>query len=432
MSGGCERRFHFGGKPPRPDSERVWLGPHYLNESDGMVSRLAGQCPPPPDWAADLFQIARAVWLVDKTVLRKGHELGWVRRLDLSIALREPEAFQSCHRDLDLLLEVLTGDRWAIGFTRGGEVEQGAFDLGRNDVSEVALFSGGLDSSAYAADATQRQERVLLVSYAHNEKRAQDRVQHELRRLDKNQRLDRVVPFRQLPSIPAKDRKRFGLGKEYTSRSRGLLFIAAAVYAAAAYGVGRVAVPENGQLAVNPPLAPDRIGACCTRTAHPLSLFLMNKIIGALGGGITVENPWRDLTKAEVCCRARRAGLSAPALNMTVSCSKLTSSQNRHNHCGTCWACLVRRAALGAALPEGDPTVYDDNPWQGSWLPESHRQRDLAALRYWLRAPFDVATLAADIPVPASVSLRHLLGVIERGRRDLRDLDDREGQGHYQ
>ena len=214
MSGERGRRFHFGERPDRRDADRVWLGSHYINESERVVGRLAGQYPPPPAWASDLFRIAQAVWLVDKTVPRQGQELGWIRQLDLTIALREPEAYQSCHDDLVLLLEVLTGDRWTIGFTPGGDVEQGAFDLGLADVSEVALFSGGLDSTAYAAEATHRQNRVLLVSYAHNEKRAQDKVQHELRKIDKRHRIDRIVQFRQLPKIPEEDRKRHRLRDE--------------------------------------------------------------------------------------------------------------------------------------------------------------------------------------------------------------------------
>src|SRR5690606_2923543 len=82
------------------------------------------------------------------------------------------------------------------------------------------------------------------------------------------------------------------LGKlERSSRSRGLLYLAAAVHAAAAHGVRRVDVPENGQLAVNPPLTPSRLGALSTRSVHPWTLHQLNELIDAVGGDVVVYNP---------------------------------------------------------------------------------------------------------------------------------------------
>ena len=74
-----------------------------------------------------------------------------------------------------------------------------------------------------------------------------------------------------------------GSSLEPSSRSRGLLYVAAAVYAAAAHGARTVLVPENAQLAVNLPLSPSRAGACSTRSVHPRTLSLLNNLIAQAG-----------------------------------------------------------------------------------------------------------------------------------------------------
>ena len=66
---------------------------------------------------------------------------------------------------------------------------------------------------------------------------------------------------------------------ESTSRSRGLLFAAFGVYAAAAHRCRTLAVPENGLLAVNPPLSPGRVAAASTRSVHPRTLDLLNAAV---------------------------------------------------------------------------------------------------------------------------------------------------------
>lgn len=68
-----------------------------------------------------------------------------------------------------------------------------------------------------------------------------------------------------------------------------------------AIGLERVSLPENGQLAINPPLTPGRLGALSTRSARPNTITLLNRAISGVGGTVKVTNPLLDRTKGEVC-----------------------------------------------------------------------------------------------------------------------------------
>ncbi|MFK3984279.1 7-cyano-7-deazaguanine synthase [Micromonospora sp. NPDC050397] len=413
-------RYDFRERPDRADQPRTWLSPGYINETSQMIERIAGLRPHPPAWAHDLMQIARAVYLTDKVSLRAPSVDGWTRDIDLAVELYDPEPWQPLTSAIGTLLGVLTSDRWQISVKRGGPGWQESFDSSSFRPDEVALFSGGLDSTAYLADVAQRSSggpTLLAVSHCHNhDKHAQDRVWPAIVALASPGRLDRVT-FRQLPHVPPEVRRQHRLGYEGTTRSRGFLLVAAAVYAAAANGVTKVAIPENGQLAVNPPLSPDRVGGCSTRTVHPLSLRMMNDIIRRVGGDVEVYNPLWSYTKVEVCEIALRSGLGGTDLATTLSCSRASASQrSRGRHCGCCWACLVRRAALTAVLDGNDPTTYQSEPWTDQ---RAERQAELRALFSWLETPFTSSDLTKDLRLPSGAPTQALLGVISRGRTDL-------------
>jgi 7-cyano-7-deazaguanine synthase in queuosine biosynthesis len=204
---------------------------------------------------------------------------------------------------------------------------------------------------------------------------------------------------------------------ESTSRSRGLLFAAFGVYAAAAHGCRTLAVPENGLLAVNPPLSPGRVAAASTRSVHPRTLDLLNATVSAVGGSVTVVNPFLHHTKGEVVRVALDAGLGADDLAVTLGCARPPAKRGRrHHHCGRCHACLVRRAGLRAALGH-DPTGYETDLAR---LPlDGDRAVDLRAVLGWLRAPFTPADLVADLPIPAGYAVGDLAAVIGRAREEL-------------
>jgi 7-cyano-7-deazaguanine synthase in queuosine biosynthesis len=364
-----------------------------------------------PAWAWDLLQAARTAYVADKKSKRGTVVDGWTRDIRICVPARDPSRWDGpASALLRNLLQTLTADQWDAAFQPMPPVwaRQGRI-MDDWTAGEVALFSGGLDSSAFAADlAKQPGGDVLLVMfYDPATKARQEAVFRRIKDI-KNRPLHLRVASQMVVGGPL----------ERSSRSRGLLYIATAVYMAAGHGATQVLLPENGQLALNLPLTPSRPAACSTRSVHPHTLDLLNRLITALGGDVTVANPLSDRTKGEVCELALEAGLTSETLYATVSCSHPPHTRNAYLpfHCGYCYPCLVRRAGLWHALG-ADSTGYQHNPWQ---LPDrDERTEDLLALLLWLNSPFTSMDLIADMPLPAGIDPVDLMPVQHRARREL-------------
>jgi hypothetical protein len=126
----------------------------------------------------------------------------------------------------------------------------------------AALFSGGLDSFVGAIDWLTRNSKGKLLLVGHHDRAVKGPKADQLALLGL---LKRRFPMR-VDSLQV----RVGLkekGDEISFRSRSLLFLGLACYAASGQSVP-IIVPENGAIALNPPLTASRRGAC-TRTAHP-------------------------------------------------------------------------------------------------------------------------------------------------------------------
>jgi hypothetical protein len=154
-----------------------------------------------------------------------------------------------------------------------------------------------------------------------------------------------------------------GVQSEDTTRARSFLFIALGVFA----GSGceppfMLRVPENGLIAINVPLDPLRLGSLSTRTTHPFYLARWNELLGLLGLRGQIENPYWDKTKGEMIRGIADKRLIRTLLPTSMSCSSPTKGRWRGlaaGHCGHCVPCLIRRAAIEAALGLGnDPTSY--------------------------------------------------------------------------
>ncbi|PXY17878.1 hypothetical protein BAY59_35410 [Prauserella coralliicola] len=371
-----------------------------------------------PTWAEDLLKLARAVYLADKRAPRARTADGWTRDIELAVEIIDPSGWQG--EPLLLLnrvLQIMTGDRWAVS-VRGGarplDTQQRAFAGWRAD--EVALFSGGLDSGAYAASRVCDGARRLLL-IGHDHARAAGPQEELGRHIDAIRRgVVRLTRVRDEPRWIAG-------GLEPSTRSRGFLFAATAVYAASAHRLLVVAMPENGQVALNPPLTAGRLGANSTRSVHPWVLEQINRLITVVGGDIRVENPYLGLTKGDVCRQAVNAGLSPEALARTVSCGHPPAVRGRFRNCGYCFPCLIRRAGLHAALRE-DPTDYGRRLTE---LDTARTVQHVTDLWQWISRPFTVRDLVADMPLPENVSARTLMSVLERGRQEIEAMLDNAG-----
>ncbi|WP_436991787.1 7-cyano-7-deazaguanine synthase [Streptomyces sp. enrichment culture] len=314
--------------------------------------------------------------------------------------------------------------RWNVDFRplAGHRVEEAMIFPGDSRASEVALFSGGLDSLSWAATRSRADDPrpLLLVMFREiGLLRLQQRVYKAVERLGG----PRPVMLLPMSQTPAGDGS--GLRLETSSRTRGLLYAAGAIRAATAHGVATVHIPENGQVALNPPLTPARSAACSTRSVHPRTLAGLNAVIAAVsdaGSAVRVVNPLAQLTKGEVCRAGRDAGLTPADLESTLSCGKPPTRRSGGPpiaNCGVCFPCLVRRSGLLHA--DGtDGTRYEASPWANDF--PFDRGTDWRALQRWLLGRYTLTDVLTDAPLPPGTDPASALDVIRRGREELARL----------
>ncbi|WP_406145400.1 hypothetical protein [Streptomyces sp. NBC_01012] len=406
-----------------PDDRWTDIGEDAFQEDEHRTHgrhRLPG---PVPEWAEDLLRIARAAFIADKYVRRARAGDRWTRHIHLSVPVTEYERWRSeaVHHQLAGLLQILTGDLWNMEFRplTGHQVNDAMVFPDAPRASEVALFSGGLDSISWAAARSRSADSrpLLLVMFREiGLLRLQKRVYKAVEELSAS----RPVTLLQMSQTPRGDGS--GLRLETSSRTRGLLYAAGAIRAAAAHGVATVHIPENGQLALNPPLTPARSAACSTRSVHPRTLSHLNAVVGAVGegsGAVSVINPWAQLTKGEVCARGRDAGLARSDLEATLSCGKPPTRRSGGPpiaNCGVCFPCLVRRSGLLHAHG-ADATQYETDPWAID--PRSVRGTDWRALQRWLLGRYTLTDVLTDTPLPPGTDPVAAFDLIERGRGEL-------------
>jgi hypothetical protein len=407
-------RFHFSEthEPRDVAPGYVPLSDDDLAEPPFKLEDLSLAADPAPLWAQDLLLIARAAHIADRVAARGAASDRWSRTIELSVPVLDLRRWTALAQNrLTLLLQTLTADDWRLTLRPSRRFARGAqSSLDEWRAGEVSLYSGGLDSAAWVAGRARVEDPaagpLLPVMFVDGSlKGAQLDV---LARATRGARREvRLLPASHTP-----------LGvHEITSRSRALLFMAFGVYAAAAHGCRTLAVPENGLLAVNPPLSPGRVAAASTRSAHPRTLDLLDSVVSAVGGNVGVVNPWLPHTKGEVARYALDLGLDAADLAPTIDCARPPAKRGRrHHHCGRCYPCLVRRAALFAVLGE-DPTGYETDLSRLALTGD--RAVDLRALLGWLRTPFTADDVIADLPLPAGIAVPDLLAVLGRARREL-------------
>lgn len=344
--------------------KRLRFGLHQL------LRQLKLQHRRPDPVALELALVAVAVWIADTRLSRaEFSEDNWTREIEIAVPVRNPGAWEEHSALLTRILGTLSGDIWSVRFYRADQALRAYIEdtcanaQPRRDAPPVALFSGGLDSYAGAIDALSR-ERVQPVLVGQTDGGNSATVD-ELKALLEQERDDPIALFRWKMSCKAEDLgEEFSGGGELTMRARSFLFFAASVLVATAYGSRKILVPENGFISLNIPLDPWRLGALTTRTTHPYVIARFNEILASLGLSVALSNPFQGMTKGEMLAQCADRALLRRGLGSTVSCSKPKwvrryRAQHGTSHCGVCWPCLIRRAAVKRAFPSwSDPTRY--------------------------------------------------------------------------
>ena len=106
----------------------------------------------PASRAWDLLSIALAVVATDVSVRRDNSPDGWTRKLDLQVAVSDPDFWTSQLEVLAQQLRFLTTDIWNVTFLECSLPPMPEAQSARPDQDSVVLLSGGLDSLVGAID----------------------------------------------------------------------------------------------------------------------------------------------------------------------------------------------------------------------------------------------------------------------------------------
>ena len=374
-----------------------------------------------PRRAMDFLFAASVIYGVDKMVKRTAHaDDHWTRDLSVEIPVAEPEKWDGIDSKLSECVSFLTGDIWEITFAAAGRTaNQRDLRKRRKNLiplrgDAVSLFSGGLDSFIGAIDWLSDNPDGRLQLVGHHDRAVngpmsdQSRLFNEL----KTQFPGRVDLVQSRTGIHEK-------GPEISFRSRSLVFLALGFYVAERIGPSvPVVVPENGPIALNPPLTPSRRGSCSTRTAHPHFLAAIQEVLNAVGFTHEISNPYTFKTKGEMVTGCKSLPLLRHTYRQTVSCAK--SGHTRHwdnpraGACGRCVPCLLRRASLHAAGLDDQPYGYDV---VSSSIKHDELAEDFLALLAFLKRDPNAHEIAQMLMTNGPVPIEDIADYIDLIRR---------------
>lgn len=373
---------------------------------------------------ADLFRLAAMVYAADRSEPRQVGTLNWRRRdLTLIVPVTNPTLWDELRDEIEALLAFLSGDNWQIAF-RGAHIpDEQIKDNPFPDARRAVLMSGGADSCIGAYLARTAPEPHILVSHvgATSVGPIQRDVAAKIRDLrpDGSNQNHKQVAFTRRQWQPGGHAFR----NEYSTRTRSFLFLALGLSIAS---MNRVPlwIPENGFASLNPPLGPDQLGSLSTRTTHPWFLAQLSRIAGKAGAWGEIENPFASQTKGEMfrwLANDLGVGPASELLGLTNSCAYTNRrwlGVGSHDHCGTCFGCLMRRASFAAAhLPDASTYVID-SPANSGVAAQLQKSSILPSVRGFVARGIRVADVAA-IRLPDGYSASDARDLCLRGLREL-------------
>ena len=339
-----------------------------------------------PARGLDFLLIAATVYAIDKIVPRVSADDRWKRIFSVTMPLHEPVPWNDAADTLAEALSFLTGDEWTLSFvpvekefSRRRQNRRKA-PMGYPKTPVVSLLSGGLDSFIGALDllAEHKEGRILFVSHYDGHVSGPASDQDNLRIFLASKFIGQVDHLQVRTGVrikdasdkgetaagPTEEKKRKKYEFETSFRSRSLVFIGLAVYAASKVGPEiPVLIPENGAIALNLPLNPSRRGACSTRTVHPQFISTLQAALRAVGISNPIRNPYEFKTKGEMVNECKSEEFLRASYAKSNSCGKAgrkTHWKNRKARaCGTCIPCLLRRASLHAKAWDNEGFGYD-------------------------------------------------------------------------
>lgn len=309
----------------------------------------------PPIEAIDFFRFALSVYACDLRLSRLSTYDNWTREIELHFPVNDLEKWEKTKNIIEEMIGFLTGDIWRFkfyktNFKRPRKNVNYRKKIPKINTSTVSLFSGGLDSFIGASNLLHSGENVYLVGHydktsTNHAKPAQDRC-YEFLQSKYSNNFELLKYYVNVPKSISTD-------IENTTRSRSIIFMALGVLTASSLSENsKLIVPENGFIGLNIPLGHSRIGSFTTRTTHPYTLEMLNKVLKSLDLSVGITNPYFYQTKGQMIQKMSDKTGAASGLSNTISCAhpaQLRFDKTKPGgvgQCGYCVPCIIRRSAM--------------------------------------------------------------------------------------
>jgi len=306
------------------------------------------------DEALDLLYLSLFVFAVDRLISRGDSEDNWSRKLNIKVPVLSVAKWKKQKVLLESILNFLSGDYWCVDFYKRkmlsyeNEAKSHFSDLlfTSNQVRNVCLLSGGLDSFVGAIDQLETSKDIIFVSHYAGGKGSKEYQDILIKSLIEKYKISNDSFLQFYAAVLS--------GCENTQRTRSLLFFSHAIAIASSINHNtNLIVPENGFISLNIPLTHSRLGSSSTRTTHPYYMELFQNLIDNLGLHVKLINPYQFITKGEMLLNCKNNDFLKKHLNNTMSCSHPDSGRMQGEkvtrHCGDCLPCIIRRAAIKQA-----------------------------------------------------------------------------------
>jgi len=285
--------------------------------------------------AADLIDLALSVFVIEKEVASRS-TTNPVVRVELNVPLRDVRTWKSGGETAAArLLDTMGIPSWFIEVRSAPKRSIPPIELGVSRAAkQVALFSGGLDSTSGAATLNDDERAVTVLASFYT------------RQLTLQRSLAEKLGLEPPAQFGLRWERAPGRGRSFRYRSFLFLSIAAAV--ASSWRAQRILQFENGILASSIGPAPSFM---MTRHAHPSTHRHAEALFSSvLNTPMTIANPFFLKTKRQ-CVESVPRRLR-DVLRETETCWFLYSNhiagrpKSPHEPCGVCIPCLLRRTAF--------------------------------------------------------------------------------------
>jgi len=347
----------------------------------------------------DFLDLATLVYIVDE-IEERGD--GWTREFDIVFPVKNSKLWTTNQSGLSQMLCTLAGDIYRFTwFERPALAGFGSHRLHLPvGYDGVCLFSGGIDSFLGAYQLLSQGKKLLLCGHQADgtAASAQTELAGVLRTMFPNQL--KLVQCRVARAFTKAQTHHYNLPEkcEETHRPRSLLFLALGMALANDAKIETVYIPENGLIALNPPLTKNRLGTLTTRTAHPKYLMELADFLQATGVFTgRIKNPFLFESKTDML-----KGLApklAQAMHRSVSCARPSLYKDLGvRHCGYCVPCIYRRIAMKeAGLDSADEYAFKLFEKLGS--ADTKKQMDFRALVSFARKVTSCSPLNRELIV---------------------------------